>query len=288
MTTISGQSQQAPAAGTAAPPTPYEEWIATVGIPIHRGYYVEDLRTLDLGPWPERECDAAFLVLAGQEGVTEARVTEIAPTKTLPPQRFALDEVVYVVEGRGLTTVWAEGSGPKHTFEWEKQSMFIIPRNYSYQLTNTHGSERVRLLHYNYLPLSMAIVPDANFFFNNPYVDLDIFRGEGEDPYSEAKSMPAQNPRGIRGGPCDLARQVLPGHGRVGQAAHLPGARRGRAPRRRPVCQVHHVEPYVRLSLSDVQEGAPPRPRRRHRHSGRGGVLRHVAGGRRARRRPLA
>ena len=200
MTTISSQSQQAPAAGAAGPLSPYEQWIATVGIPIHRGYYVEDLRTLELGPWPERECDAAFLVLAGQEGVTEARVTEIAPTKTLPPQRFALDEVIYVVEGRGLSTVWAEGAGPKRTFEWEKHSMFIVPRNYSYQLTNTHGSERVRLLHYNYLPLSMAIVPDANFFFNNPYVDLDIFGKEGEDPYSEAKSMPAQNPRGAAAG----------------------------------------------------------------------------------------
>ena len=50
MTTISSQSQQAPAAGAAGPLSPYEQWIATVGIPIHRGYYVEDLRTLRARP----------------------------------------------------------------------------------------------------------------------------------------------------------------------------------------------------------------------------------------------
>jgi mannose-6-phosphate isomerase-like protein (cupin superfamily) len=74
----------------------------TVGIPIHRGYYVEDLRTVELGWWEERQCNAAFIQLMGQEGVSEARVSEIPPVKTLPPTPFALDEVVYVVEGEGV------------------------------------------------------------------------------------------------------------------------------------------------------------------------------------------
>ena len=33
-------------------------------LPIYKGYYVEDLRTLPLGRWDERGCDAAFLQLA--------------------------------------------------------------------------------------------------------------------------------------------------------------------------------------------------------------------------------
>ena len=98
----------------------YNRWIETQGIPIHRGYFVEDIRTVELGPWEERGCNAAFLVLAGQEGVSETRISEIPPGATLPPVRFTLDEVVYVAEGRGLTTVWA-GDGPKTTFEWEKR-----------------------------------------------------------------------------------------------------------------------------------------------------------------------
>jgi hypothetical protein len=166
--------------------TAYDQWIQTIGIPIHKGYYIEDLRTVDVGEWEERECKAAIIQLAGQEGVTEGRVTEIAPGQTLPPVRFALDEAVYVLEGRGLCTVWAKDGAPKRTFEWQKHSLFMLPRNYTYQLSNTQGNAPARLLHYNALPTAMAIVPDPNFFFDNPYVDESILYGD-EEFYSEAK-----------------------------------------------------------------------------------------------------
>ena len=51
----------------------YNRWVESQGIPVHEGYYVEDLRTLELGWWEERQCNGAFLTLAGQEGVSEAR-----------------------------------------------------------------------------------------------------------------------------------------------------------------------------------------------------------------------
>jgi quercetin dioxygenase-like cupin family protein len=91
--------------------SPYEGWIESLGVPIHRGYFIEDCRKLELGYWQERACDAAFLQLAGQEGVTGAYVTEIPPGKTLPSFRMAIDEVVYVLQGRGLASVWAGERG---------------------------------------------------------------------------------------------------------------------------------------------------------------------------------
>ena len=69
----------------------YDHWVESHGLPVHAGYYIEDLRTLELGWWEERQCNAAFLKLTGQEGISEARVTEIPAGKTLPPLRFALD-----------------------------------------------------------------------------------------------------------------------------------------------------------------------------------------------------
>ena len=81
---------------------PYQRWIESISVPIHRGYYIEDLRKVELGRWEERDCDAAFLELTGQEGVTGAYVTEIAPGKTLPPFRTMVDEAVYVLQGRGI------------------------------------------------------------------------------------------------------------------------------------------------------------------------------------------
>src|SRR5438132_8745384 len=83
----------------------YDRWIESLELPIYKGYYVEDLRTIKLDRWDERGCDAAFLQLAGQQGVTGCYVTEVAPGATTPPFKMAVDECVYVLEGRGITTV---------------------------------------------------------------------------------------------------------------------------------------------------------------------------------------
>src|SRR5439155_978164 len=125
--------------------------IAVDGIEVGDLDYIdigEDLRTLPLGWWEERQCNSAFVQLVGQEGVTSARVTEIPPAKTLPPVKFALDEIIYVVEGRGLTTIWSGEKRPKKSFEWQKHSMFLIPHNYVHRLSNMQGDKPVRLLHY--------------------------------------------------------------------------------------------------------------------------------------------
>ncbi len=163
-------------------PTAYEQWIASVGIPIHRGYYVEDGRTVELGWWEERQCNAAFLVLAGQEGVSEVRISEIPPGATLPPVKFALDESVYVLDGRGLTTLSTD-DGQRVSFEWQPHSMFLLPRHTRAQLSNTRGDRPARLLHYNYLPSVMNAVPDLDFLFNNPHWDPRAL----DHGYSEAK-----------------------------------------------------------------------------------------------------
>src|SRR5436189_3841221 len=82
----------------------WDRWSRSTGLPMHEGFFIPDLRTLDLGWWEERQCHAAFLKLSGQEKVSEARVTEIPAGQTLPPLKFSIDEAVYVVDGRGLTS----------------------------------------------------------------------------------------------------------------------------------------------------------------------------------------
>ena len=165
----------------------YDQYMESTGLPVHKGYFLEDARTAEVKRWDARDCNAAFLQLAGQEGVTEARLTEIAPGKTLPPFRFALDEIVYVVEGRGLTTVWLDDKHPKKTFEWQKHSLFLLPRNHFHQLANAQGNAPARLMHYNYLPSAMAITPDPNFYFDNPYAKESAMDSQNGEFYSEAK-----------------------------------------------------------------------------------------------------
>lgn len=172
--------------------TPYDRWIESTGVPVYRGYAIEDARTIPVGPWQERECNAAFAVLAGQAGVSEARITEIPPGVTTRPVQFSLDEVVYVVEGRGLTTIWA-GDGPKRSFEWGKRSIFVIPGGCTCQLSNTQGHEPTRLLHYNHLPTAMMLRPEPEFYFDNAFVQPDLLYSG--DNYSVAKAIENPNER---------------------------------------------------------------------------------------------
>src|SRR5438477_10133781 len=173
----------------------YDRWVADQGVPIHEGHHIPDLRAVELGPWPERECSAAFLKLAGQEAVSEARVSEIAPGQTLPRIRFGFDELVYVVDGRGLTTVWRD-DGSSTSFEWQKHSLFLIPRHHTHQIGNTQGQRPARLLHYNYLPFIMDAVPDIAFFLNNPHSVPDADAGPVAELYSEAKAIERTRPTG--------------------------------------------------------------------------------------------
>ena len=175
----------------------YDRWMDTVGIPIHRGYFIEDLRTVELGWWDERQCNAAFIQLMGQEGITSATVMEIPPGKTLPPVKFALDELIYVLQGRGVTTVWTDDRGPKKTFEWQDRSLFEINSNYYQQLSNMSGNRPARVLRYSYLPLAMSLVTEARFFFNNPYQKAEV---AGGDTYSEAKLVENGDPALAWGG----------------------------------------------------------------------------------------
>ncbi len=163
----------------------YEQWIASTGVPVNRDYYIEDLRTVGLGRWEARDCDALFCNLVGQQGLTAAYVTEIRPGGKNAPFRMALDEVVYVVEGRGLASISAGNGAPK-TFEWQKYSMFVIPANHTYQLSNAQGNQAARLLHFNFLSSAMALLPNLDFFFNNPIMVRDQI---AQDFYSEAKAV---------------------------------------------------------------------------------------------------
>ena len=165
----------------------YEQWMEAQEIPIYRGHFVADPMALELAWWPERECDACFIQLEGQQGVSEARITEIAPGKNLPPLKMTVSEVVYVLDGHGLATVWS-GDGPKKTFEFQKHSLFCLPRHCWHQLSNARGDQPARILNYNYLPVAMSAYPEPHLLFNNPYERPELLYGkQGEEFYAEAK-----------------------------------------------------------------------------------------------------
>lgn len=164
----------------------YDRWMEEQGIPIHRGYFVEDLRTVEVSAWSQRGCNAAFIQLAGMQGVVESRVQEIPPGGTLPAFKSSIDEICYVLMGQGSTTVWSSKNEKRHSFEWSPRSMFLLPRNTWHQLSNMQGENTVRLLHYNYAPMAMSAIGNPDFFFNNDYEEsLPI----SDDLFGDATSI---------------------------------------------------------------------------------------------------
>jgi hypothetical protein len=166
----------------------YGEFLKNDGLLVHNGYYIEDVRTVQLGRWDRAGCDAAFFELAGQEGVSEAHVIEIPPGQTLAPFKVAVEQVAYVAQGRGITTIWGGEGMPKNTFEWQAHSMFYLPTNCTYQLTNAQGNQPARILFESSLPVAMKNNPDPEFFFNNPWTNKSLYNADGTPFYTEAKA----------------------------------------------------------------------------------------------------
>jgi oxalate decarboxylase/phosphoglucose isomerase-like protein (cupin superfamily) len=165
-------------------------------IPIYRGHFIANPYSLELGWWKERECNAAFIQLEGMQGVSEARITEIAPGASIAPLKMAISEVVYCLEGQGLAAVWS-GDGPKKTFEFGPRSLFCLPRHCWHQLSNARGDQPVRLLNYNYLPPTMSTFPDPSLIFNNN-IDAPELIYQNEF-YAEAKMITVDDGTGRRG-----------------------------------------------------------------------------------------
>lgn len=165
----------------------YEDWVREQGIPIHRGYFVEDFKTAEVAPWKQRGTNGCFFELAGQEGWTQICVEEIPPGATSKPFRMATDDLLFVADGRGATSIWADGEPPV-SFEWNKFSLFLAPGNFWYQLSNMQGEKPSRVVHYNYLPMAMETVRDRKVMFECPVVDRSRLYGS-KDPYSAAQSL---------------------------------------------------------------------------------------------------
>jgi hypothetical protein len=165
------------------PRSVYEKYMVSQELPIYRGHYA-NLPEIELAPWADHDCKAGFIYFQGMEDLHEGRVIEIDPGKTAAPSRMALEELVYIISGRGLCTVWA-GDREKKTFEWGEHSIFMIPPNYTYQLSNASGTTPARILQTNYLPLGLLAAPNLDFFFKSDMVDYSHLY-DTENLFSEA------------------------------------------------------------------------------------------------------
>ncbi|HLC26678.1 MAG TPA: cupin domain-containing protein [bacterium] len=177
--------------GTLSNLTTYEKWIQEEGIPIHTGFFVEDLRTLGVEPWERKGGLGAYINLEGTGQTNDAYVCEIPPGGSLKPQRHLFEELIFVLSGRGATTVWQEG-GKKLTFEWQAGSLFSPPINTWHQHFNGQGNQPARYVAVTTAPTMINLLHNKDFIYNNPFEFRDRFSGEDDYFSGHGVSFPGR------------------------------------------------------------------------------------------------
>src|SRR5258708_23175732 len=92
------------------------------GVPVHAGFGL-DLLELDLAPWPRLDAKGAFAHLTGRGDFVDMQVIGVAPGGKTAPQRHLYESVVYVLAGRGSTSVESPAGGPR-SFQRPSRSPF--------------------------------------------------------------------------------------------------------------------------------------------------------------------
>src|SRR5206468_2724473 len=110
----------------------YLEWLQREGLPVTEDFGV-DLLAVPTRPWARYGVNGAAVHLKGRGDFLNMFVFEIPASAATTPQRHLYEEVFYVLDGRGSTTI-ETADGRKHSFEWGPRSLFAIPLNTRYRL----------------------------------------------------------------------------------------------------------------------------------------------------------
>lgn len=155
--------------------TPYEKWQSGEGVRSHKGF-AADLNSIEVDLWPRKAAKGAFINLADQESL-DAYVLEIPPGGKTAPQRHMFEEAIYILSGRGATSVWYDGM-QKQTFEWQAGSLFSPPLNAWHEHFNGSGDNPARYVAVTSAPHMINLFHDTDYIFKNSHLFLDRFRGE--------------------------------------------------------------------------------------------------------------
>ncbi len=173
------ENKQGYAEKTYGEKTSFDQFLDWEELPVIRNFVGGDIRKLEVTPWRRRGGLGCYIILGHPREApnSAAYVCEIPPGEKLNPQKQMFEEMIYVLKGRGATSVWLD-DGKKQNFEWQERSFFSIPLNAWHQHFNGQGSETVRFIGYTNAPSVFNIYHNYDFVFNNPYQFTDRFRGE--------------------------------------------------------------------------------------------------------------
>lgn len=162
----------------------YQRWMRDEGLPVHSGYGITDVGTVELGAWPRLGGRGAFIQLVGMEGYTGMYVGEIPPGGALESEKHLFEELIYIIDGNGAAEVWSgardQPPSQKTIFEWQRGALFASPLNTWHRLLNGSGTKPVRFLAATNAPLVIDLYHSPEFVFNCDYAFTDRFQGESD------------------------------------------------------------------------------------------------------------
>lgn len=164
--------------------TSFDRCLDWESIPVIRDFIVDDVRRLSLSPWKRKGGLGCYIILGHPKDPPNAAayVCEIPARESLKPQKHMFEELIYILKGRGATSVWL-GDSKKQTFEWQEGSLFSIPLNAWHQHFNGQRDAAVRYVGFTNAPMVFNLFHSYDFVYHNDYRFLDRYRGE-EDYFS--------------------------------------------------------------------------------------------------------
>jgi uncharacterized RmlC-like cupin family protein len=166
-------------------PDAYEEWLKKEGVLVHKEFYFPRIADIEVGPWERKGGKGAVVHIDNRHMPNDLHVIEINAGGKSEPEHHMYEINIYIVWGRGATSVWIDEKN-KQTFEWKEGSLFTIPVNAWYQHFNGSGDETVRYIATTNAPPTMRYWRDNDFVFNCDYQfksryseDEEYFSGNG-------------------------------------------------------------------------------------------------------------
>jgi len=156
----------------------YLDWVNQEGIPVVESMAV-DLFSVETKPWARTGVNGAAVHLLGRGDFVNMFLFDLPPGAATTPQRHLYEEVIFVLAGRGNTTIEFE-DGRKHSFEWGPKSIFAIPLNAKYRVFNGSGVESARMVSTTNLPVMMNLLRSEKFIFDN---DFTFEERSGKEKY---------------------------------------------------------------------------------------------------------
>ncbi|NIO10256.1 MAG: cupin domain-containing protein [Deltaproteobacteria bacterium] len=160
-------------------PDAYKQWLKNEGVKVYEEFYFPSLAKIELGPWERKGGSGAVIHIPNRHMPNDCHVVEIKPGGKSEPEHHLYEMMVYVVSGRGATTIWQDDK-KKQTFEWQAGSLFAIPLNARYQNFNGSGTEPVRYIAVTNAPPMIRLFKDPNFIFNIDYKFESRYAGEDD------------------------------------------------------------------------------------------------------------